>query len=379
MWKIYSSYTSGTGVDMIKILYVNGGIMDRGGISTFMMNVYEKMHSEKIQIDFLVHTLSKGVRDEDILNLGGKIFRVPARGKNPLKNYRQIKQIMLDGNYDVVHAHADAGNSTILAIAKECDIPIRISHCHNTNYTNKSLLKKFLNEQLKKQIPRYATHLWACSEKAGEWLYGNHSFEVIPNAIDVQKFIYSPQLSKDLRKELNLENKFVIGHVGRFDYQKNHDFLLKVFAEVINEREDAHLVLIGKGELEEVIKKQANQLGILDKISFLGESSNVNKLINVFDVGVFPSLFEGFGIAVLEMQINGLPLVVSDNFPSEINLTDNIRFLSLDETVKYWCETILETKGRDTGAVDKIIAKGYNLSDMVNKLTKTYERIVDKS
>lgn len=379
MWKIYSSYISGTGVDMIKILYVNGGSMDRGGVSTFMMNVYEKMHSEKIQIDFLVHTLSKGVRDEDILNLGGKIFRVPARGKNPLKNYRQIKQIMLDGNYDVVHAHADAGNSTILAIAKECDIPIRISHCHNTNYTNKSLLKKFLNEQLKKQIPRYATHLWACSEKAGEWLYGNHSFEVIPNAIDVQKFIYSPQLSKDLRKELNLENKFVIGHVGRFDYQKNHDFLLKVFAEVINEREDAHLVLIGKGELEEVIKKQANQLGILDKISFLGESSNVNKLINVFDVGVFPSLFEGFGIAVLEMQINGLPLVVSDNFPSEINLTDNIRFLSLDETVKYWCETILETKGRDTGAVDKIIAKGYNLSDMVNKLTKTYERIVDKS
>lgn len=379
MWKIYSSYTSGTGVDMIKILYVNGGTMDRGGVSTFMMNVYEKMHSEKIQIDFLVHTLSKGVRDEDILNLGGKIFRVPARGRNPLKNYRQIKQIMLNGKYDVVHAHADAGNSTILSIAKECNIPIRISHCHNTNYTNKSLLKRFLNDQFKKQIPKYATHLWACSEKAGEWLYGNHSFEVIPNAIDVQKFIYSPQLSKDLRKELNLENKFVIGHVGRFDYQKNHDFLLKVFAEVINEREDAHLVLIGKGELEEVIKKQANQLGILDKISFLGESSNVNKLINVFDVGVFPSLFEGFGIAVLEMQINGLPLVVSDNFPSEINLTDNIRFLSLDETVKYWCETILETKGRDTGAVDKIIAKGYNLSDMVNKLTKTYERIVDKS
>ena len=379
MWKIYSSYTSGTGVDMIKILYVNGGTMDRGGVSTFMMNVYEKMHSEKIQIDFLVHTLSKGVRDEDILNLGGKIFRVPARGRNPLKNYRQIKQIMLNGKYDVVHAHADAGNSTILSIAKECNIPIRISHCHNTNYTNKSLLKRFLNDQFKKQIPRYATHLWACSEKAGEWLYGNHSFEVIPNAIDVQKFIYSPQLSKDLRKELNLENKFVIGHVGRFDYQKNHDFLLKVFAEVINEREDAHLVLIGKGELEEVIKKQANQLGILDKISFLGESSNVNKLINVFDVGVFPSLFEGFSIAMVEMQANGLPLVVSDNVPSEINLTDNIRFLSLDETVKYWCKTILETKGRDTGAVDKIIAKGYNLSDMVNKLTKTYERIVDKS
>lgn len=379
MWKIYSSYTSGTGVDMIKILYVNGGTMDRGGVSTFMMNVYEKMHSEKIQIDFLVHTLSKGVRDEDILNLGGKIFRVPARGRNPLKNYRQIKQIMLNGKYDVVHAHADAGNSTILSIAKECNIPIRISHCHNTNYTNKSLLKRFLNDQFKKQIPRYATHLWACSEKAGEWLYGNHSFEVIPNAIDVQKFIYSPQLSKDLRKELNLENKFVIGHVGRFDYQKNHDFLLKVFAEVINEREDAHLVLIGKGELEEVIKKQANQLGILDKISFLGESSNVNKLINVFDVGVFPSLFEGFSIAMVEMQVNGLPLVVSDNVPSEINLTDNIRFLSLDETVKYWCETILETKGRDNGAVDKIIAKGYNLSDMVNKLTKTYERIVDKS
>nr|CAI34583.1 putative glycosyl transferase [Streptococcus pneumoniae] len=379
MWKIYSIYTSGTGVDMIKILYVNGGTMDRGGVSTFMMNVYEKMHSEKIQIDFLVHTLSEGVRDEDILNLGGKIFRVPARGKNPLKNYRQIKQIMLNGNYDVVHAHADAGNRTILSIAKECDIPIRISHCHNTNYTNKSLLKKFLNEQFKKQIPRYATHLWACSEKAGEWLYGNHSFEVIPNAIDVQKFIYSPQLSKDLRKELNLENKFVIGHVGRFDYQKNHDFLLKVFTEFINEREDAHLVLIGKGELEEVIKKQANHLGILDKISFLGESSNVNELINVFDVGVFPSLFEGFSIAMVEMQVNGLPLVVSDNVPSEINLTDNIRFLSLDETVKYWCKTILETKGRDTGAVDKIIAKGYNLSDMVHKLTKTYERIVDKS
>lgn len=378
MWKIYSSYISGTGVDMIKILYVNGGIMDRGGISTFMMNVYEKMNSEKIQIDFLVHTLSKGVRDEDILNLGGKIFRVPARGKNPLQNYRQIKQIMLNGKYDIVHAHADAGNSTILSIAKKCNIPIRISHCHNTNYTNKSLLKRFLNDRLKKRIPRYATHLWACSEKAGEWLYGNHSFEVIPNAIDVQKFTYSPQLSKDLRKELNLENKFVIGHVGRFDYQKNHDFLLKVFVEVVNEREDVHLVLIGKGELEEVIKKQADQLGILDKISFLGESSNVNKLINVFDVGVFPSLFEGLGIVVIEMQANGLSVICSREIPTAVKFSKNIQFLGLEESKEHWSQAILNAGKRNNEAVEKIIAAGYNLSDMVNKLTETYERIVEE-
>lgn len=363
---------------MIKILYVNGGTMDRGGVSTFMMNVYEKMHSEKIQIDFLVHTLSKGVRDEDILNLGGKIFRVPARGKNPLQNYRQIKQIMLNGKYDIVHAHADAGNSTILSIAKKCNIPIRISHCHNTNYTNKSLLKRFLNDRLKKRIPRYATHLWACSEKAGEWLYGNHSFEVIPNAIDVQKFTYSPQLSKDLRKELNLENKFVIGHVGRFDYQKNHDFLLKVFVEVVNEREDVHLVLIGKGELEEVIKKQADQLGILDKISFLGESSNVNKLINVFDVGVFPSLFEGLGIVVIEMQANGLSVICSREIPTAVKFSKNIQFLGLEESKEHWSQAILNAGKRNNEAVEKIIAAGYNLSDMVNKLTETYERIVEE-
>ena len=363
---------------MIKILYVNGGSMDRGGISTFMMNIYERINSEKIQIDFLVHTLSTGVRDMDILSRGGKIFRVPARGKHPFRNYHQIKQIMKNGQYDIVHAHVDAGNSTILAIAKFCRVPIRISHCHNTNYTSQSLVRRVLNNQLKKLIPIYATHLWACSQEAGEWLYGNHAFEIIPNAIDVQKFIYNPKLSKDLRKELNLENKFVIGHVGRFDYQKNHEFLLQIFVEVLNKKQNAHLVLIGKGELEQTVKNLANRMGILDKISFLGERSDVNRLLNVFDLGVFPSLFEGLGIVVIEMQANGLSVICSREIPTAVKFSKNIQFLGLEESKEHWSQAILNAGKRNNEAVEKIIAAGYNLSDMVNKLTETYERIVDE-
>lgn len=365
---------------MIKILYVNGGTMDRGGVSTFMINIYDRIDHNKFQIDFLVHTDLEGIRDKEILDKGGKIFRVPAKSKHPLRNYMQIREIIQKGHYDIIHSHADAGNAFILSIAKSCGVPVRISHCHNTNYTSGNFLRRFLNEKTKRSVVKYATQRWACSRKAGEWLYGVESeFSVIPNAIEVESFIYQQDLARELRQTLKLQDKFIIGHVGRFEPQKNHTFILDVFEEIIKEQKEAHLVLIGRGYLEEVIKQQAKEKNILQHISFLGERSDIANIIQIFDVVLMPSLFEGLSIAMVELQANGLSIICSDTISEEINLTGNVNFLSLDAPLSTWSRAVLTSNMRDEGALDKIIAKGYDIKSLVSRIEKDYEEFILKS
>lgn len=365
---------------MIKILYVNGGTMDRGGVSTFMINIYDRIDHNKFQIDFLVHTDLEGIRDKEILDKGGKIFRVPAKSKHPLRNYMQIREIIQKGHYDIIHSHADAGNAFILSIAKSCGVPVRISHCHNTNYTSGNFLRRFLNEKTKRAVVKYATQRWACSRKAGEWLYGVESeFSVIPNAIEVESFIYQQDLARELRQTLKLQDKFIIGHVGRFEPQKNHTFILDVFEEIIKEQKEAHLVLIGRGYLEEAIKQQAKEKNILQHISFLGERSDIANIIQIFDVVLMPSLFEGLSIAMVELQANGLSIICSDTISEEINLTGNVNFLSLDAPLSTWSRAVLTSNMRDEGALDKIIAKGYDIKSLVSRIEKDYEEFILKS
>ena len=207
----------------VKVLYINGNIMKRGGIEMFMMNYFRHIDKSKVHIDFLVHGNENGVFDDEIIAAGSRIFHVPTKSKHPLTYQRELRKLFKSEYFDIVHSHLDAMSGWALKIAKECGVPIRIAHSHNTDYLTTNRIKRAINDYWKKQIPQYATYLFACSQMAGEWLFGKNSkFKIVNNAIELERFHYNEEIRNCIRKENNWDEMFVIGHIGRFDYQKNH-------------------------------------------------------------------------------------------------------------------------------------------------------------
>lgn len=359
----------------VRILYVNGGLMDRGGVSSVMMSYYLKFDLSSIYVDFVVHGSTTGERDEEILKRGGKIFKIPPKSKNPIANYTCLKKIMKRGNYDIVHSHADSGNALILKIAKECGIKVRISHSHNTDFTINNKFRIFLNNLQKKQISKYATYKWACSKKAGEWLYGKKErFEVIPNAIDVSKFAYDVNARIKLRNKYGVSGNTVIGHIGRLDYQKNQEFLIDVFAQALKLDNNIRLVLIGDGANRNIVENRIRELSLEDKILMLGKRFDVNYLFNMFDLFVLPSKFEGLPVVMVEAQANGLRCVCSDLITRETDLTGNVTYLPLE--IPKWSKEIIERYERDNNCLCKIINRGYEINSAAKKVQKQYLEMV---
>lgn len=358
-------------MEPIRILYVNGGLMDRGGVTSVMMSYFLRFDPEVVHIDFVVHGNGVGDRDEEIMHRGSKIFKVPPKSKDFGGNYRGLKKIMSEGRYDIVHAHADSGNALILKIAKECGIKIRVSHSHNTDFTITNQFRILLNYFQMKQISKYATHKWACSKAAGEWLYGkNAEFDVIPNAIDVNCFAFDPQKRTQIRETLGLTDKIVIGHIGRFDYQKNQRFLIDAFAKAAEREEKLRLVLIGDGKDRDVIEERIKKFDIKEKVLLLGQRNDVNILLNVFDVFVLPSRFEGFPVVTIEAQANGIHCICSDLVTKETNITGEISYLPLE--ISRWSEELLKTYGRASESLAKVIAGGYEINSAAQRLQNMY-------
>jgi len=367
-------------MDKIKILYINGNIMKRGGIESYMMNYYRHLDHNKIQIDFVVLGFEKGVYDDEIQALGGKIYHIPKKSKNYLGYIKELREIFSTGKYKIVHSHLDAMSMTVLKQAKKCNVPIRIAHSHNTQHLTNNFIKVQINEYARKRIRNYATHLFACSEAAGRWLFGNEAVDkgkvnIIKNAIDINKFIFNEEKRKEFRKELNInESEFVIGHVGRFDYQKNHEFLLDVFANVLKTIPNAKLVLVGDGDLRKEIENKISFLNIKDNVIILGVREDVNNLYNLFDLFVLPSHFEGLGIVAIEAQANGVQCIVSDVVPEEAKVTDKIKFLSLNNT-DLWTKTIVDFSNmKISRKIDKkhIADLGYDINVEAKKLQEMY-------
>lgn len=237
-------------MEPIRILYVIGGIMGRGGIESYTMNYYRNIDKTKVQIDFVVHGYGKGVYDDEIIANGGKIYHVPVKTKDYFGNIKGLKKIFLSGDYKIVHSEMDAMNYVVLKLAKECGVPIRISHSHSTQHLTQNKLKFIINEYARKRINKYANYLFACSELAGRWLYGDKKVEngevkIINNAINLDKFEYSIKKREEIRRELGIENEFIIGHVGRLHFEKNQDFLLQVFQKVNELEKNTKLIIVG--------------------------------------------------------------------------------------------------------------------------------------
>lgn len=368
----------------IRILYVNGGIMNRGGIESYMMNYYRNIDRSKIQIDFVVHGFDKGVYDDEIKSMGGVIYNVPIKSKDYLGNKRELKKIFLSGKYKIVHSHMDAMNMVVLKLAKQCNIPIRIAHSHNTQHLTNNRIKFLINEYARKNINKYATHFFACSDDAGKWLYGEKLFlngqvKIIKNAIDLNQFRFDLNKRNKFRKELKLRDEFVIGHVGRFDYQKNHLFLLELFKKVLEYIPNSKLVLVGDGYLKNKLLSKINELNLDDKVIMLGSRANVNEMFNIFDMFILPSIFEGLGIVGIEAQANGLNCVMSDVIPSEVKIIDKVKFISLNEEYLLWVKEIINIKNSDKNRgfyKDLFNYSGYNIKLEVKKLENLYLKLM---
>lgn len=360
---------------LIKILYVNGGLMDRGGISAVMMNYFFNFEQKKIKIDFLVHGFQKGAWDDEIIKRGGKIYRVPPKSQNLIGNIKGIEEVLKNNKYDIIHVHADAGNAHILRIAKQYKIPVRISHSHNTNYVTKNKIKILLGFFQKKAIKKYATNLWACSDEAAKWLYGNNSnYKVINNAIDTRKYVFDEACRKEIREKYNIGSSILFGNVGRLDYQKNHSFLIQWFYKYLQKNPNAKLMLVGDGHLRESLENKVQELQLQSKVIFIGQVCNPEYYYSAFDAFVMPSNFEGLGIVAVEAQCNGLKCFLSDVFPKGIDITKQVKTLPLND-VNSWVDEISKSdlaRADSNKNTEVVISANYDIYTEAKKLEATY-------
>ena len=360
----------------MRVLYIHGGALLRGGTEAYMMNYFRNMDRTKVQIDFVVHSFEKGVYENEIEDLGGRIYRVPVKSKDPIGNRRMLTQIIRDGKYQIVHSHMDAMNAWNLGIAKKCGVPVRISHSHNTAVQTGNPIKLWLNEMAMRKLPKVATHLFACSGLAGKWLYRDKAFTVIPNAIDLTRFTYDPVKRSAVREALSLSyDDIVLGHVGRFSEQKNHGFFIDLMERLVKLSPRYKLVLIGDGHLKEAIREKMDSKDLTPFVRFVDACHNVNEYYNAFDYFCLPSLHEGLPVVGVEAQANGLRCLLADTISRETDICGHIQYLPInDDGVDAWVSELMagEAEFRDDAAVEKMVAAGYEITTAARKLTDIY-------
>ena len=347
--------------------------MELGGIQALIMDAYRNIDKNKVQFHFLVN--SKGVYDDEIIKLGGKIHYMPhitetgpSRYKKNLNNFFKTHP-----EYKILHSHFVHFSGIIVKVAAKSKIPVIIAHSHNISTKTKGI-KKIYKDLIKKNIKKYATDFFACSLDAAKYIFEEKykSATIIKNGIEIEKYKYDSEKRKEIRQELNIDNDTtVIGHVGRVCKQKNHTFILKIFKEYLKLNPNSKLLLIGDGDLRENIENEIEVSDLSNKVLFFKEI-NACEYYNVMDYFLFPSIYEGLGITLIEAQANGLPSFTSTAVPLEANVTGKIHYLDLDKGSKYWANIIYETDKSRYVAYDEIQKSGYDIKDTARKLEEFY-------
>ena len=360
------------------------GITDLpGGVESVIMNYYRNIDRNKYQFDFLCNT-EKVAYEDEIKLLGGTIYRITARSKDIKKYQKDMKDFFEKHSkeYSTIWVNiCSLANIDYLKYAKKYGIKHRIIHCHNSQNMD-SFLRGLLHRWNRLFITKYATDFWSCSDDASKWFFSkkimqSDRYVLLKNAIDLEKFRFDEKVRKQYRQKLDLEEFFVIGHIGRFHFQKNHEFLLKVFYELQKKKEKSKLILIGIGEDLDKIKEKVKELKLEDKVLFLGSRNDVNCLFNAMDLFLFPSLFEGLPVALLEAQANGLPIVTSEEgVPKEAKIVENFEYISLKESPTYWAEKILkiDLKNNSEKNIYKLKKAGFDITIEKQKV----EEFIDK-
>ena len=344
--------------------------MNMGGLETFIMNVYRNIDRNKIQFDFLEHYNEESFYDNEIKELGGKVYHFTFRNDNNIFKYiYNLNNFFKEHKeYDVIHCHMESIGAVVFLIAKIHGVKIRIGHAHTNSTSNN--FKGFIKRITSSFFKYTTTTNLACSKEAGKYLYSNSKFSVISNGIDLDKFKFNKDIRTKLRNEYNLKNKFVIGHVGRMDTAKNQLFLIDVFYEYQKKNKNAILVLVGDGELKDKIISKISNLNIIDKVLLLGVRNDINEIYSMFDLFLFPSLFEGLGIVLIEAQINGLEIISSDKVPKSTKISNSIKYVPLDK--KKWLNALNKIDKKRKKIIYNKNKDNYDIKNVVKKLTKIY-------
>lgn len=361
----------------IRILHVIGR-MNRAGAETMIMNLYRKIDRNKIQFDFVVHTEEKCDFDDEILSLGGKIYRVPRfKGSNILLYKRAWNNFFKEHKeYKIIHGHIGSSAAIYLKIAKKYGL-YTIAHSHNTEMGEgiKGLMYKVFSYPT-----RYiADYFFACSDLAGLYRYGKKvvdgkNYSILKNTINSEEFIYNESIRIEKRKELGIKNELVIGNVARFNVQKNHKYLIEIF-RLINEKDsNTILLLVGDGEEKQFILEKINEYNLNNKVIFTGVRDDVNDIMQAMDVFVFPSLYEGLGVVLIEAQASGLPCIISKNIPNEACISDLVEKVDITTSdLQRWCNIILNKKKyKRRDMKDVLYQSGYDVNLEIDRLQKFY-------
>lgn len=365
-------------IKKIKILIITTVELGMNGITNVILNYYREMDKSNMQVDFVVPNVIRNNLEKELQGNGSKIYVIQGRIKKPLNYMYKLNKVIKLEDYDIVHAH---GNSCTLALemyaAKKAGVPIRIPHSHNTTCKH-----KFSHRLLRLPFNRYYTNAFACGEKAGEWLFNGKSFEIINNGIKLEKYVYNEEIRRDFREKYKLRGKKVIGHIGHFSYQKNHDYLIDIFKELYFLDKNYRLILIGDGQLREIIEKKINNLGLSNTVIFTGKTNEVPGLLQAMDAMVMPSHFEGLPLTLVEAQAACLPCFASSNISEEAAITNLVKFISLESSPMKWATKInssyrVDRLGIKEQVLTEIIDKGYSISNNAKKMKELYFRYLN--
>ena len=374
------------GKQPVRILQMIGSL-EVGGSQAMILNLYRAIDRAKVQFDFVVDHPDKMDLAPEVRALGAKIYFMPTfRGTNILQVlYAWNKFFAEHPEYKVLHTHVRSYASVYLPIAKKHGVTT-IAHSHSTS--NGKGIKATVKNLMQLPIRKQADYLFACSQEAGEWLYGKRAckqsnFRIIPNAIDFQKFAFDPEKRAEMRKRLNLQDQFVIGHVGRFVEPKNHDFLIDVFSEYHKSSPNSRLLLVGDGPLMSQIIQKCRTLNISDKVLFVGAQKNAADYYQAMDVFVFPSKWEGMPLTIVEAQVNGVPLLISDNVSKEAIASKQIKRLSIQDN-NLWCNELIKLNNNYQKVEKRFVFSNqngnhifslYDITKSANKLQDIYLQI----
>ena len=358
------------------------GKFNAGGVESVIVNYYRRINHGLVQFDFYIDADSSRPFPQELLDMGARHIVLPPYQRLP-EYLSSLEKNLKESCCQIVHSNLNTLSVFPLFAAWRAGVPVRIAHSHSTAGGGMDFKRDMIKYALRPFSKLFATHYVACSKRAGHWMFGNAPFTLMPNAIDAQRFAYNPQTRTEVRKSLGLENKFVIGHVGRFSPQKNHFFLLDVFSELCQKRDDCILMLIGGlgtagTDIEKDMRTKAEIMNLSDKILFMGTYEDISGFYQAMDVFMLPSLYEGLPVTVVEAQAAGLPCVLSDRVTSEVKITEETCFLSLRDSPDAWAKRLLSFRGGERrNTVDEVRKAGFDIYETAKQLEAYYVSLAE--
>lgn len=335
----------------ILVGYVQDG--RHSGIDKYLIGFCRVAHDEGVQLDLLTDEVTESMK-ECLDGFGFGLIAVPSL-KRPIAQYNEIKSIIKQNGYDGVYANiSESFNCMLLLAAKACHVPCRMAHSHSSGVDRAGKLSRLvrtaLNFVFRPILNNATTHRYACSVLAGKWLFGGADCTVIYNAVDAARFTFNAAARLNTRNELDISDSMVYIHIGNFCYQKNHFFLMDVMSSISKRADNAVLLCVGTGTDFDAVQDYANKLGIADRVRFLGVRDDVPALLSAAAALIFPSRFEGLGIACIEAQMSGLPCIIADTLPRDAQISPNVKVLPLGNA-ESWAQTALDAIGERKDAV----------------------------